>query len=154
MTTTSGGTNGARQSDLAQQLTTQLAAELRELRKRSGKSLRELERPTHTSDSSLSRYLAGKALPPWQVVHVLSEQGGGDSAELHALWTRASKARARARITDPPPRHGEQGLQGRHPQETVVAPRQVPVHWLLALAALAGLVGVYASRRAIRAAAA
>jgi Helix-turn-helix domain len=129
--------------DLAQQLTTQLAARLRELRARSGKSLRELERPTLSSDSSLSRYLAGRALPPWQVVQVLCEQGGGDQDDLRRLWTRARRARAQARIVEPAP-------PGHPPQETVPpasAARRAPVRLLVALAAMAGLVGVLAGRR-------
>lgn len=75
MTQAPGHPSAQTNSDLAQRLATQLAAELRELRKRSGKSLCELERPTLSSDSSLSRYLAGRALPPWPVVEALSEAG-------------------------------------------------------------------------------
>lgn len=150
MTNTGSGVTGTNPADLARHLTMQLAAELRELRKRSGKSLRELERPTHTSDSSLSRYLAGKALPPWQVVQVLSEQGGGDSDELRRLWTRAATARAQARIIEAP--HQREHALPQETRQVAAAPRQIPVHWLLAIAALAGLVGVYASRRVMRAA--
>jgi len=146
MTHALGRTSAAQQSDLAQRLTTQLAAELRELRRRTGKSLRELERPTLSSDSSLSRYLAGRSLPPWQVVEVLSEQGGGDSAHLHVLWSRARQAKAEARIGDPTP-------------QSTVAPeppaRRTRVRWLVAAAALAGVgvgvVGLIARRHLIRA---
>jgi transcriptional regulator with XRE-family HTH domain len=127
-----------KQSDLAQKLTGELAARMRDLRKRSGKSLRELERPTHCSDSSLSRYLAGRALPPWQVVEALSDEGRGDSAALRELWTRAWQARAEARI-------GEQSRQETVPVGR--AARRVPVRWLVALVAVAGLVGVLARRR-------
>lgn len=121
----------------AQRLTNELAAELRALRTRSGKSLRQLERPTFTSDSSLSRYLAGQSLPPWRVVEVLSEQGGGDPAELRPLWERASKARAQARTVDT-----EHRPQAR--DETAL---RIPVRWLVALAAISGLVGILISRR-------
>jgi transcriptional regulator with XRE-family HTH domain len=54
-----------------------LAVELRKLRKLSGKSLRELEQATLSSDSALSRYLSGQAVPPWQVVEALCRLGGG-----------------------------------------------------------------------------
>lgn len=142
MTVVPRRTSMGEQSDLAQKLTGELAERLRDLRKRSGKSLRELERSTHSSDSSLSRYLAGHALPPWQVVEVLSDEGCGDSAVLRELWTRAWQARAEARI-------GEQSRQ-----ETVrveLAAGRVPVRWLVALAVVAGLVGVLAGRRLARA---
>jgi hypothetical protein len=134
--------------DPAQRLTAQLAAELRELRKRSGKSLRELERPTLSSDSSLSRYLAGRALPPWQVVAVLVEEGGGDSVRLHELWSRARQARATARI-------GDQAPPGDPSPDGAVTPQaaagRVPLRWFVALAAVAGVVGVLVRRRLARA---
>ncbi|GAB3832262.1 helix-turn-helix domain-containing protein [Dactylosporangium cerinum] len=69
-----------------------LAAKLRILRNRTGKSLRELERLTHTSDSSLSRYLNGSTLPPWTVVAALCRVAGTDPDQLRTLW---SAARAR-----------------------------------------------------------
>lgn len=136
------------QADLAQQLTTELAAQLRDLRRRTGKTLRELERSTLSSDSSLSRYLAGRALPPWQVVAVLSEEGGGDGARLHDLWSRARQARAMARIGDQPP-PGDQSRQSSVVSEVGV--RRLSLRWLVALAAVAGVVGVLARRRFARA---
>ncbi|GLI00444.1 helix-turn-helix domain-containing protein [Phytohabitans aurantiacus] len=148
MTSAPRHTTTGKQADLAQQLTTELAAQLRDLRRRTGKSLRELERSTLSSDSSLSRYLAGRALPPWQVVAALSEDGGGDSARLHDLWSRAQQARATARIGDQTP-PGDQS-----PQSTVVSEtsaRRLPLRWLVALAAVAGVVGVLARRRFARA---
>lgn len=74
--------------------TEQLASELRELREASRKSLRELERETHASDSSLSRYLSGQLVPPWPVVESLCVAGGRDPATLRVLWEAAEQVRA------------------------------------------------------------
>ncbi|WP_442933583.1 helix-turn-helix domain-containing protein [Micromonospora sp. CPCC 206060] len=65
-----------------------LATELRLLRERSGMTLRELERHTYASDSALSRYLAGRALPPWEVVEALCRQGGGERPSCGAAGSR------------------------------------------------------------------
>ena len=70
-----------------------LAGRLRSLRARSGKTLRELQSVTFASDSALSRYLSGRAVPPWNVVAALCEQAGVDSAGLRPVWTRARAAR-------------------------------------------------------------
>ncbi|MFC0526113.1 helix-turn-helix domain-containing protein [Phytohabitans kaempferiae] len=148
MTVAPRRTTTGKQADPAQKLTIELAAQLRDLRRRTGKSLRELERSTLSSDSSLSRYLAGRALPPWQVVAVLCEEGGGDSARLHDLWSRARQARATARIGDQPP-PGEQSLQSTVVSKVGV--RRLPLRWLVAVAAVAGVVGLLARRRLARA---
>lgn len=78
-----------------------LARRLRELRDHVPLSLRDLQRQTHVSDSSLSRYLAGQALPPWKTVEVLSRLGGGNTAELRGLWEQARVERRRARSAAP-----------------------------------------------------
>jgi transcriptional regulator with XRE-family HTH domain len=70
------------------------AERLRSLRERSGLSLKELESRIHTSDSSLSRYLAGKSLPPWPVVAALGELAECDPEELRPLWEAARSAPA------------------------------------------------------------
>lgn len=49
-------------------LHTSLVTELRGLRAEAGLTLRELSLRVHMSDSSLSRYFTGQALPPWEVV--------------------------------------------------------------------------------------
>lgn len=69
--------------------TADLAARLRVLRERSGKTLRELQVITYASDSALSRYLSGRAIPPWKVVAALCEQAGTDPADLLRPWQRA-----------------------------------------------------------------
>ncbi|MFR0355105.1 helix-turn-helix domain-containing protein [Streptomyces sediminimaris] len=63
-----------------------LAARLRGMRQRTGRSLKELQDVVHASDSSLSRYLSGRIVPPWSVVGRLSEAAGEDSAAVRPLW--------------------------------------------------------------------
>jgi hypothetical protein len=67
----------------------QLAAQLRALQARSGKSLKQLEATVHASDSSLSRYLSGTTMPPWPVVESLCREGHEDAGKLRHLWERA-----------------------------------------------------------------
>jgi tetratricopeptide (TPR) repeat protein/transcriptional regulator with XRE-family HTH domain len=69
---------------------TLLAAELRRMRDLSGKSLKDLERATFVSDSSLSRYLSGRLLAPWSVVVALCRVVGRDPRELQPLWEKAN----------------------------------------------------------------
>ncbi|WP_427922770.1 helix-turn-helix domain-containing protein [Streptomyces sp. cg40] len=68
-----------------------LAARLRELRERTGLSLKELQGVVHASDSSLSRYLSGRIVPPWQVVRRLAEEAGADPAGLRPLWDHVQR---------------------------------------------------------------
>lgn len=74
-----------------------LAAQLRELQVQSGQTLRELESVTHSSDSSLSRYLAGRALPPWSVVEALCQVAEQNPAQVRPVWLQARRDRVRAR---------------------------------------------------------
>lgn len=71
----------------------QLGTRLQELHGRIGKSMKELESEVHVSDSSLSRYFAGRAVPPWPVVEKLSLLAGRDAEQLRPLWEKASTAR-------------------------------------------------------------
>lgn len=70
-----------------------LAAELRAVRERSGKTLRELERLTNASDSALSRYLSGRTVPPWSVIESLCRVAGHDSRRLRSVWAAAGEGR-------------------------------------------------------------
>src|SRR5437868_5421502 len=70
-----------------------LGARLQELQRRTGKSLKELEADVHVSDSSLSRYLAGRAVAPWPVVERLSSLVGQDPEALRPLWNEANLTR-------------------------------------------------------------
>jgi len=84
--------------------TQDFAARLRSLRVRSGMTLRELQAVTYASDSALSRYLAGRGVPPWTVVAALCEQAGADADELRPFWERARAARRDPRSSAPPTR--------------------------------------------------
>ncbi|ACU70159.1 Tetratricopeptide TPR_4 [Catenulispora acidiphila DSM 44928] len=70
-----------------------LAAELLAVQEATGLSLKELERVTHVSDSSLSRYLAGRSVPPWTVVQAMSRLARRDPDGLRTAWAAARGAR-------------------------------------------------------------
>ncbi|MEV6525926.1 helix-turn-helix domain-containing protein [Longispora sp. NPDC051575] len=78
---------------MAQSAVVTLAEELRQARSRAGLTLKQLERHTHASDSSLARYLAGKLLPPWPLVETLCRLSDRDPLELRPLWERADQER-------------------------------------------------------------
>lgn len=71
----------------------ELVRRLCRLKDESGRSLRELERATHASNSALSRYLSGQASPPWSVVVALCKEAGRDPRPLRPLWEEACEAR-------------------------------------------------------------
>lgn len=75
----------------------EFAARLREVRDRTGQSLRELQKSTFASDSALSRYFAGRTLPPWRVVEALCAQASTDPMSLRATWEQARDNRERRR---------------------------------------------------------
>jgi transcriptional regulator with XRE-family HTH domain len=69
---------------------------LRAIREGTGKSLKQLQRTIHVSDSSLSRYLSGRTLPPWDVVEGLCRDAGHPADAIHtlrALWEQAQRER-------------------------------------------------------------
>ncbi|HEX6469750.1 MAG TPA: helix-turn-helix transcriptional regulator [Streptosporangiaceae bacterium] len=74
-----------------------LARELRAVRVATGKSLKELERLTASSDSSLSRYLSGSGVPPWPVVEALCRLAQRDPQDLAPLWQAAQRTRVERR---------------------------------------------------------
>jgi transcriptional regulator with XRE-family HTH domain len=78
----------------------ELSGALRALRERSGRTLRELERLTHVSDSSLSRYFLGRTVPPWSVVEVLCRAAERNPGELRPAWEAARRS---ARFPAPAP---------------------------------------------------
>ena len=73
-----------------------LAGELRLMRELSGRSLKDLESLTFVSDSSLSRYLSGRLLPPWPVVVALCRLVRRDPGDLQPLWDQARAPQPRA----------------------------------------------------------
>lgn len=66
-----------------------LARKLRQLYKKSGKSLRQLEQKTYISDSTIHRYLSRKTLPPWPMLDRLVSALSGRPDEFRLLWERA-----------------------------------------------------------------
>ena len=70
----------------------ELAGQLAQLRDLTGRSLRELARDINASSSSLSRYFAGQAVPPWPTVVALCKVAGRDPRPLREVWERARGA--------------------------------------------------------------
>ncbi|MGI5324229.1 helix-turn-helix domain-containing protein [Actinomadura nitritigenes] len=73
-----------------------LLTELRGLKEASGHDLRALERRTHASRSSWSRWLGGETPVPRSAVTALAQVCGADRHRLEALWEVAEQARASA----------------------------------------------------------
>ncbi|MEU8239479.1 tetratricopeptide repeat protein [Actinoplanes missouriensis] len=69
-----------------------LVSQLVRIRELSGLSLRALARDTGLSSSSLSRYLNGQLVPPWEAVVALCRAVGRDPRPLRAVWVEATKA--------------------------------------------------------------
>jgi tetratricopeptide (TPR) repeat protein/transcriptional regulator with XRE-family HTH domain len=72
----------------------QLVAQLTRIKELSGLSLRALARESSLSSSSLSRYLTGRLVPPWEAVVALCRVVGRDPRPLRAMWSEAAKAGA------------------------------------------------------------
>ncbi|WAZ23291.1 XRE family transcriptional regulator [Streptomyces cinnabarinus] len=86
-----------------------LAAELRELRARTGLSLKALADRTTYSKSSWERYLNGRTLPPRQAVQDLCRIAREPEGRLLALWEIAeSEWSGRARETPRPEQEPDQ----------------------------------------------
>ncbi|GAA4635270.1 hypothetical protein GCM10023196_080090 [Actinoallomurus vinaceus] len=80
-----------------------LGAELQALRRRTGKSLKRLEELVHVSDSSMSRYLSGRIVPPWPVIERLCRLAGEDPYRLRPLWEHLDGERHRQGRCAPEP---------------------------------------------------
>jgi transcriptional regulator with XRE-family HTH domain len=72
------------------------AEKFRAVYERSGRTLRELQQTMFVSDSALSRYMSGQAVPPWPVVAELCRLSGTDAAGLRADWVAARGSRRRS----------------------------------------------------------
>ncbi|MET7616445.1 helix-turn-helix domain-containing protein [Streptomyces sp. NPDC005408] len=127
----------------------QLAAELRELRKRTQLSLAGLAARTPYSKSSWERYLNGKKPVPRQAVEALCALAGEPSGRLLALWELADavwSGRARsaaARDAKPPveePRE-ERPAAPRGPRQWPAAPGVLAAAAVALAAALGLLMG-------------
>lgn len=71
-----------------------LVAQLARIKELSGLSLRALARKAGLSSSSLSRYLTGRLVPPWEAVVALCRAVARDPRPLRAMWAEAAKAGA------------------------------------------------------------
>jgi tetratricopeptide (TPR) repeat protein/transcriptional regulator with XRE-family HTH domain len=71
-----------------------LVAQLAGIKERSGLSLRALAQQSGLSSSSLSRYLAGRLVPPWEAVTALCRVVSRDPRPLRPMWAEAAKAGA------------------------------------------------------------
>ncbi|MFG3701795.1 ATP-binding protein [Micromonospora sp. NPDC047620] len=71
-----------------------LVAQLARLKEVSGLSLRALARQAGLSSSSLSRYLTGQLVPPWEAVVALCRAVGRDPRPMRAVWAEAARAGA------------------------------------------------------------
>ncbi|MBV9844938.1 MAG: helix-turn-helix domain-containing protein, partial [Kutzneria sp.] len=119
----------------------QLAQRLKALHAKTGRSLKELEPLVHASDSSLSRYLSGRTVPPWSVVEGLCRAAGEPAEPTRLAWALASRERR-------PGGAGGAGVDGepaagwreRHPRLFFAAVVAVT-------AAVAGSAGVFAGAR-------
>lgn len=79
-----------------------LVAQLARIKELSGLSLRALATQAGLSSSSLSRYLTGRLVPPWESVVALCRVVGRDPRPLRPMWVEASRAGAA-----PPPRRND-----------------------------------------------
>ncbi|NUS73559.1 MAG: helix-turn-helix domain-containing protein [Corynebacteriales bacterium] len=79
-----------------------LVAQLARIKELSGLSLRALAREAGLSSSSLSRYLTGRLVPPWEAVIALCRAVQRDPRPLRAIWVEANKSGPA-----PPPRRND-----------------------------------------------
>lgn len=73
-----------------------LGRALREMHKRSNRTLRAVERDISISDSTLSRYFRGKAVPSWPTVEKICASFGEDAESVRHLWAVAIAERSNA----------------------------------------------------------
>jgi tetratricopeptide (TPR) repeat protein/transcriptional regulator with XRE-family HTH domain len=71
-----------------------LVSQLAQIKQLSGVSLRALAGQAGLSSSSLSRYLTGRLVPPWEAVVALCRAVGRDPRPLRPLWAEATRAGA------------------------------------------------------------
>jgi transcriptional regulator with XRE-family HTH domain len=130
-----------------------LASRLRELRKQTGRSLKDLEAELHVSDSSLSRYFSGQSVPPWPVVEQLAGLAGQDADELRDLWQQAGQRRRAPEPVEEPQTQQPVVEQPQTPQPVAEQPpKPKRRRWLLAgafvlTAVVFGGLGLYAGIR-------
>lgn len=115
-----------------------LVAQLTRIKELSGLSLCALARQAGLSSSSLSRYLTGQLVPPWDAVVALCRVVGRDPRPLRVLWAEASKAGAAPapRRNDLPADLGD--FTGRETETALVADLLRTAHAV----AIDGMAGV------------
>ncbi|MDV5143841.1 ricin-type beta-trefoil lectin domain protein [Streptomyces sp. SBC-4] len=96
-----------------------LGRALRDLQRRSGRTLRDLETSVRISDSSLSRYFLGVTVPPWTTVRDLCEALDGDPSAYRHLWEAADRSQRkpvrRQQVQGVEPVQGGEPVQGVEP---------------------------------------
>jgi len=123
----------------------ELAGRLRAIRDLSGRSLRELERSTGISSSSMSRYFAGQSLPPWTTVVALCRLVKRDPRPLRPLWEQARNVPAAPPAALPRPTQARNDLPLDVPDFTAREGELTAVRESLAAAravAIDGMAGV------------
>ncbi|MGW6538525.1 helix-turn-helix domain-containing protein [Streptomyces sp. NPDC055051] len=88
---------------------------LRDLQRRSGRTLRALEESLRISDSSLSRYFCGSTVPPWSTVDDLCKALGGDPLEFRHLWEAADRGQRRPAQAAGPTAPGDDAARSPSP---------------------------------------
>ncbi|WP_269853832.1 helix-turn-helix domain-containing protein [Streptomyces sp. RPT161] len=83
-----------RTDDSDRQARQALGQALRAMHQLSGRTLRAVERDVSISDSTLSRYFRGQAVPAWPTVEKICAALGGDPASIRQLWTAAMAERS------------------------------------------------------------
>jgi transcriptional regulator with XRE-family HTH domain len=73
-----------------------LGLALRAMHQRSNRTLRAMERDISISDSTLSRYFRGKAVPSWPTTEKICAAFGEDPASVRELWVAAIAERSNA----------------------------------------------------------
>lgn len=71
-----------------------LGKALRAMHQRSNRTLRTVERDVAISDSTLSRYFRGRAVPSWPTVEKICASFGEDAAAVRPLWVAAIAERS------------------------------------------------------------
>ncbi len=115
-----------------------LGLALRTMHQLSGRTLRAVERDVSVSDSTLSRYFRGQAVPPWPTVETICGALGSDPASVRRLWTAATAEKSGAQPEQAATVAGESVLRppaGRGRWAVLAGDRRV---WLAA-GLLAGL---------------
>ncbi|MEU5218729.1 XRE family transcriptional regulator [Streptomyces sp. NPDC020807] len=95
-----------------------LGRALRDLQRRSGCTLKDLEEKVLISDSSLSRYFRGTTVPPWETVRDLCRALDGDPSAYRHLWLAAEGGQRDGAAPAQAPEETRGPSETRGPEET------------------------------------